>query len=535
MEDTLTERALDRPIILTGGELHTLAHRAWKAIAAANDPPLTFQRGGALVYIGKDGNDRAVLRQHDKDSLSELMSATARWRRLDKDDEPTIITQPPERVARVILSWSSERYVGAPEIKQVAHAPFFAAPKGTTVWEQDEFGNPDHEVQLITEPGFHTDLGVYYDPDPALRDLPPVTGRDEDLPEAVEIINTMLADFPFAGRASTAHAISLLLLPFVRELIDGDTPMYLITAPTAGTGKGLLTDVLLSPATGRIPRAVAAEDEAEWRKRITAKLLDAPPVILIDNVPEGVGLKSTSVAAVLTAGGWWEDRQLGKTRTLTLPVRNVWVATGNNVQVSDENARRIARIHLDHGVEDPAAMHHFKIPNLAAWSQTHRADIVWAALTIIQNWLLGHTVEGDHYRPWVLQGSRMKQSFLEWSRVLGGILRHIKVEGFGEQEDLVERPDQDELAVFFNAWAREVPEPVTAKALAVKCYAFASELNDALPAELTALPMEQLKAKMAYWLRSRKDKVAGGFRLVKVPVHGAADRWRLVAIETSTT
>lgn len=39
-----------------------------------------------------------------------------------------------------------------------------------------------------------------------------------------------------------------MLNPFVRDLIDGPTPLHLIEAPVAGTGKGLLASIAMLPA-----------------------------------------------------------------------------------------------------------------------------------------------------------------------------------------------------------------------------------------------------------------------------------------------
>ena len=106
-------------------------------------------------------------------------------------------------------------------------------------------------------------------------------------------------------------------------------------------------------------------DEEEWRKRITAKLRGSPALILIDNLRHE--LNSGTVAAAITSVAW-EDRILGKSETVRLPVRNTWVATGNNPALSDEIARRTVRIRLDAKIDkpwlrEPTAFRH---PNLRA-------------------------------------------------------------------------------------------------------------------------------------------------------------------------
>src|SRR5204863_8898716 len=114
--------------------------------------------------------------------------------------------------------------------------------------------------------------------------LPEIPERPShhDIVRARELIlDELLVDFPFVSPSERAHAVALLLLPFVRDLIDGPTPLHLIEKPTPGTGAGLLVDVLTYPFLGRpIAAMTEAGDEAEWRKRITAKLIEGGPVVL---------------------------------------------------------------------------------------------------------------------------------------------------------------------------------------------------------------------------------------------------------------
>ncbi|HET9222964.1 MAG TPA: hypothetical protein VFO07_10690 [Roseiflexaceae bacterium] len=93
------------------------------------------------------------------------------------------------------------------------------------------------------------------------------------------------------SKADLVHAVALILLPFVRELIGGLTPLHLIEAPNMGSGKGLLADVLLLPALGDVPPPMAeATTDEEWRKRITSALLAAPTVICIIRIDPRVDI-----------------------------------------------------------------------------------------------------------------------------------------------------------------------------------------------------------------------------------------------------
>jgi hypothetical protein len=58
------------------------------------------------------------------------------------------------------------------------------------------------------------------------------------------LLEELLGDFPFVDTAGPAHTLAALFERFVRPLICGPTPLYLIDAPAQGTGKGLLADVV---------------------------------------------------------------------------------------------------------------------------------------------------------------------------------------------------------------------------------------------------------------------------------------------------
>jgi putative DNA primase/helicase len=185
----------------------------------------------------------------------------------------------------------------------------------------------------------------------------------QDVVRASRLIRRdLLGDFPFVTRADRAHAIAALLLPFVRDIIDGPTPAPLIEAPSAGTGKGLLTHALVMPALGTTLAVMPpATTDDEWRKRITAVLREAPGAILIDNVTRA--LDSAALSAALTARTW-SDRLLGRSTTVNLLVRCLWLMAGNNPTMTTEIARRMVRIRMDARVDRPwqRPTHQFRHP-----------------------------------------------------------------------------------------------------------------------------------------------------------------------------
>ena len=72
----------------------------------------------------------------------------------------------------------------------------------------------------------------------------PLHPTSEQIADAVRLLNTdMLGDFPFVDDADRANCLAFYLLPAVRQLIVGNTPMHVFGASKQGTGKGRLVDL----------------------------------------------------------------------------------------------------------------------------------------------------------------------------------------------------------------------------------------------------------------------------------------------------
>ncbi|GAG17382.1 unnamed protein product, partial [marine sediment metagenome] len=253
---------------------------------------------------------------------------------------------------------------------------------------------------------------TYYAPSKGLV-VPAVTAKPtrDDVAQATDLLwCELMGDFPFIGDAEKAHAMALALQPFARDLIDGCTPLYLFEKPAPGTGATLLVSEIVFIATGRPLLAMTeGRDEDEWRKRLTAKLRTGAGHIVIDNL--GNRLDSPALSAAITASVW-EDRILGRSETVKIPIRCCWMATGNNPAVSSEIARRTVRVRLDAKIDRPWERTSFRHPNLHGWVQENRSQLVWAALVLIQAWI-------DQGKP---EGDTILGGYEAWARVLGGIL-----------------------------------------------------------------------------------------------------------------
>src|SRR5262249_854336 len=170
---------------------------------------------------------------------------------------------------------------------------------------------------LYMTPGYNPASELYYEPPRGFRiSQVPAHPNSQDITNARTLILEMIQDFPFVGDAERAHAIAALLLPFVRQSIDGPTPLHLFEKPSPGTGATLLIQALAYVSIGRDPAMMTeGRDEDEWRKRITSKMAAGHAFILIDNLRRR--LDSAALSSAITATTW-EDRRLGATEIISV-------------------------------------------------------------------------------------------------------------------------------------------------------------------------------------------------------------------------
>lgn len=421
----------DEPEIpLDAGEQHlpTISALAWERLATHNDnAPANFLFGNAPTRIGRGENDEPIPQIIDVDRLRHEVSQATRWDKWNERAKQRVPAMPPTAVIRDMLA---ARSYPLPALHGIVQAPVIG---------------PDGSVSLT--PGYHDSSRLFYAPAPGLT-LPDIP--DDPTPEQVAaavalIRDELLGDFPFTGDAERAHAMAMLLLPFLRPVIEGPTPLHLIEKPQAGTGAGLLIAVISTVAAGRgLPVMTEGEDEDEWRKRITALLRTSPTYAVIDNLRKP--LDSAAVSAVLTSE-IWQDRKLGQSETITLPNRCAWVATGNNPALSAEISRRTIRIRMDAKRDRPWERTEFRHAHLALWAQEHRGELIAACLTLGKAWI--QAGRPDATVP------RTLGSFEHWTRVMGGVLHVAEIPGFLDNlNEFYEASDSEGSSIreFLTAW-----------------------------------------------------------------------------------
>lgn len=464
---------------------------ALTALVEVDGPaPTIFDSAGELVEVKPDGKVVPL----NKVQLLMRLADAANW--TDGDDR---LVDPPGALASALIDLGD--YSGVvPRLDRVVTAPV-VQPDGS----------------LLVRPGYdrasRTMLIPVVDP---VASQPPDVVTDKDVAEAVRLITEeLIGDFPFVRQSDRAHAVGLLLLPFLRGAIDGPTPLHWVTAPSPGTGKSKLVDTLLAAACGRVPSSPFPTKEDEQRKTITSVLRRSPIAVKWDNVKGTV--QSQALELALTEDTY-EDRVLGGSTQFSAAVRCVWTLTSNNATVGTDMARRVVPINLDAKVELPARRQgpaegtEWRHPQ-PGWARDNRADLSRAALVLCRNWVQAGSPSGYTGR---------LGSFEEWERVVGGVLAAAGISGFLDDLDeiSVDNVERDEKRELFAEWfERYGDDRKTAQELA----------EDGWLKRFASKPHEPLTAQsVGYVLRSRKNQRVGTLVLRQtVGNHGEPTYWQV--------
>ncbi len=419
----------DLPTIPLGRiQLRNAVRVSYKAIADLNEPPVVFLRSGVLVRITADSTGPRIEPLRIDDMVG-LLTRAVNFISVQKTSSREVF--PPPAVARDMLANPVDLF---PHLDAVVGTPVFTAAG-----------------KLCVEPGYHEEGRLWVET-PEGFEIEPVPEHPTraDVTAALDLLlGDVLIDFPLAAGSDVAHAIGLLVLPFARRMINGCTPFHVVEAPTEGSGKGLIVQLAVLIATGS---AVAGGSlpisDGEIRRRITSELASGRQFVIFDNLDASRRLQSASLASCLTMPTW-SDRPLGRSKVVTLQNQAVWIATGNDVRLSKEIARRTVRIRIDPRMDKPWTRTGFRHPDLLGWVREERARVVRALLVLIQNWISKGRPVSDNLK---------LGSYESWAQVVGGIVTAAGVQGFGENlGDLHETQDteSDIWRPFLDAWYEE--------------------------------------------------------------------------------
>ncbi|HZV05857.1 MAG TPA: bifunctional DNA primase/polymerase [Gemmataceae bacterium] len=421
-----TQEASLPAIEVRGGELSNLASRGEEVLNAAGVQ--IFQRSRQLVRPVIEEVDATRGRKTKTcqlipvvpDYLRDLLCRHARWEMLV--GKKYVAIDPPRGVAATMLARTGEWRL-FPAVCGVTSAPTMR-PDGS----------------LVTEAGFDPKTGLLLVEPPPMPVIPEAPTK-ADAEAALKLLEDLLVGFPFVDDVARAGALSALITAVARGAFPV-APLHASRAPTAGSGKSFLWDIVAAIIIGHpMPVISTGKDEIEMEKRLGAALMTGQPLISIDNISGELG---GDALCQIIERPVVDIRVLGQSKNMRIEARGTSLyATGNNFTLVGDVCRRVITINLDAGLERPE-LRQFEFDPVER-VLADRGKYIAAALTICR----AYFVTG---RP---DKARKLASFEGWSDTVRSALiwlgkeDPVKSMEFARQED----PELVELAEMLEAWS----------------------------------------------------------------------------------
>ena len=239
--------------------------------------------------------------------------------------------------------------------------------------------------------------------------------------------------------------------------------------------------------------------------------------------------------AALT-GQVWADRLLGGNESVKLEMNMVFLATGNNVQLKGDLARRTLRCRIAPQTEFPEKRDGFKRPRLLQWVKDERPRFVMGALTLLRAFIIAEAPQAQlralgGYEGW----SDLIRSALVWLGMPDPVAsqQELREEAEPEREAWA-----DVLKGIYSNWAdsekstRDIVEAASAQqhfdaeSSSEARRALGAALENTLGADLTAKALGRLCDK---W----KGRIVGGYQMVRGARGSMGRRWKVVPVKNS--
>jgi hypothetical protein len=237
---------------------------------------------------------------------------------------------------------------------------------------------------IIQEPGLHKASGLFYWETAPFPRVPERVTRDMAL-NALAAVLDPVSEFPFFGPAHRSSWLASVFAMAGRYAVSGPVPMNVVDSNVRGTGKGKLVDLASIIALGHeLPKYAPLVEDEEMRKTLLGIAKDGDRAACFDNAVGIFGCPSLDSA--LTTGVV-KGRLLKTNDNVEFPISTVFFATGNNVAVGSDTARRAMHTRLESTLENPETRTGFKYPDVIAHVKANRRSLLVAVLTVLRGYV----------------------------------------------------------------------------------------------------------------------------------------------------
>lgn len=327
----------------------------------------------------------------------------------------------------------------------------------------------------------------------------------------------LLREFHFATPRDKATALAAIFTAVLRPCL-GRAPAFHMRAPSPGSGKSLLCDVIArfagpgDPAKVSYPRS---DDEAT--KVILATLLQAPAVLDFDDMT--IDWRPFGAINRLLTSATMTDRILGSSKMAMVSTDTLVLGLGNNTGPTGDLARRVVVVDLDARSESPATLRYDGDPLRDV--EANREALVADVLLIVEAWIAADMPKAD-LSPIATYGGRWSEYCrqpLVWLGLddpAGGLIEQLKTD-----------PESASLGRLLRAWNDQLgSKPHTLRALVDNAEGDLLEAIEDLPfAEGGPLN----RSRFGHYLRRNAGRPVNGLKLEKADSR-ERNAWRVAVV-----
>lgn len=329
-------------------------------LALLRDLAEFYDFGDDLVWV-QDGKMHPL----DQHSLAQKLGSHVQYWSYNARGAQ-VFRDPPPELSKRLLSLGGQR--GLKPLKAIITAPTLRL-----------------DGSVLDTPGYDLDTKLLYHP-PANEPhhAIPMTPSLAQAKAALHKLTQPFDDFPFVDAVDRGVMLAALLTATVRANLP-TSPGFGFDAPVQGSGKTLLAKSIAALAGDVNPDIyphLSGRDDEETRKRLMSFFRTGAAAMVWDNV---LGtFDSAALAAALTSETF-TDRLLGKSDSVTLPNKAMFLFTGNNLILKGDLVRRILVCRIDPKTDRPFARK-FEVDPFTE-VKTHRGELVAAGLTLLRGYL----------------------------------------------------------------------------------------------------------------------------------------------------
>jgi len=234
--------------------------------------------------------------------------------------------------------------------------------------------------EIIATDGLHNGTGLFL-AGAEIGDVSPYSQAVAS--KALERLRAAIGEgFEFASPLDVEVAVAAFMTALVRRILD-QSPGLVVVANTQASGKTTLARRQHVLLTGHdMPVTPFNDDsEAEQKKQLMSALLTNPAMICFDNIKDGYTFRSAPVALAMTSAVF-KDRVLGVLEEKECPTNTMFVVTGNNISLGNDEVTRLMVCTLSPSHARPEKRR-FNNPDVVAHALSIRRDVIRDAIGII--------------------------------------------------------------------------------------------------------------------------------------------------------